>query len=99
MPPPVTRRAFGLEVAYQMCDKIKVTAGCGICDEDGIAAEELEWYDMKEGELSNDDDFILEPYCSVLNRYAVVCLDCVQQLRDVRIPNLLEEANGDKSSK
>ncbi len=82
-----------------MCAKIKVAAGCGICEEDGIAAEELDWYDMKEGALSDDDDFILEPYCSVLQRYGVVCLDCVQHLRDVHIPNLKEEADGDKSSK
>lgn len=92
--PPLTRRSFGLEVAYRLCDKIKVATGCGICGADDIVAAALEWYDTELQCLASSDVFILAPFNSATDRFAVVCLDCVQATRNVEIPDYKEIADG-----
>lgn len=83
---PASSRTFGLEAAYQISDRMKVVNGCGVCGETDFTAPELEWYDNKNTHLSNVDAVILTPWRSVLKRYSVVCLNCVQALRNIEIP-------------
>ena len=73
-----------------MCDKIKVTAGCGICEADDFVVEELEWYDNEKQCISNNDAMILMPFDTVLARMSVVCLSCVISIRNITVPTIGE---------
>jgi len=84
--PPATKRLFGIEAAYNIADRMKVVTGCGICGNDDLIASELEWYDNKLCKLSTVDAVLLTPYREVLTRFTVVCLNCVQAVRNVEIP-------------
>jgi hypothetical protein len=81
-----------------MCDKIKVSTGCGICGADDLLAENLEWYDLQEQCVSDNDIMLMLPYDTALDRMSVVCLDCVIAIRNIKVPTI-GELHGDQSCK
>jgi hypothetical protein len=96
--PPVTSRSFGLESGYLMSDAMKKAAGCGMCKRKDIPANALLWWDNKEQCLVNEDVFLASPYFTAMEHY-VVCLDCVQRVRAIKVPKIQRMTNGNTSSK
>ena len=79
--------SFGMHTAYAMCDKIKKKLGCQICTEPQDVAA-LEWFNADTGKIVSDEEVIVMPYKEVMTVPAVVCLDCIQSLREIEVPEI-----------
>lgn len=82
---------FAMKAAYLLIDKIKEKDGCQICKRQPLDLASLIFFDVKKKVILEDEQVALMKFKDFCGGPGVVCLDCIQRLRKIKIPPIGEK--------
>lgn len=80
-----------MKAAYLLIDKIKEKGGCQICARHPSSPAALIFFDTKKKVILEDEEVALMKFKDFCGGPGLVCLNCIQRLRKIKIPPIGEK--------